>query len=124
MAPPSERLVRRPKTSICLPVQTLLRPSPTTIGAAGRRRQAPATGGAVALATDRPAAGLGPDSARAAAGATTRMKARAKRNRRAGELPREGARIRGPVPRACRRQMKTPCNAGFLLDGDDRGQDG
>src|SRR5216684_284252 len=60
MAPPSERLVRRPKTSICLPVQTLLRPSPTTIGAAGRRRQAPATGGAVALATDRPAPPVGP----------------------------------------------------------------
>src|SRR5712692_1350176 len=115
MAPPSERLVRRPKTSICLPVQTLLRPSPTTIGAAGRRRQAPATGGAVALATDRPAAGLGPDSATAAAGATTRMKARAKRNRRAVDFPRVGARIRGPVPRACLRQMNQSGNAGFRL---------
>ena len=90
----------RPKTSILVPVHTLRGRPSATIGAGGRPRQIPATGGAVgrlALATDRPADSLDPDPAWAAAGTTMRTRASAKRNPRPRDLRDECAHTDRPV---------------------------
>ncbi|OFW72879.1 MAG: hypothetical protein A2Y55_03550 [Actinobacteria bacterium RBG_16_68_12] len=100
----------RPKISICLPVHTLTTACRGAIGAAGRRRQVPATGGVavVARAAADPSAWVEADPAKAA-GATTSMKARAKRSRRAADLPREDVPTGALLLGASREEICEPC---------------